>query len=51
VRLLEVPSAAALKARIVSRGRSIRARVGFDRSGSAIHQSVFDLRVSVYDTY
>lgn len=30
-----VPSAAALKARIVSRGRSIRLRVGLDRSGSA----------------
>ena len=39
-RLLEVPSAAALNERIVSSGRSIRGRVGLDRSGSAMRLSV-----------
>ena len=33
-----VPSAAALNARIVSSGRSMRFRVGFERSGSAVTQ-------------
>lgn len=35
---LYVPSTAASKERIVSRGRSMRRREGFDRSGSSVGQ-------------